>query len=70
MHLRQAIAIFRDRDSNVILQEDHICVERAIHSLEQCLLPESKVYTRLDAAFDTPEVLRQRLCAGASPRAN
>jgi hypothetical protein len=70
MDLLEALAIFvRDSDSNAILQVDHICIEQAIHTLEQCLLPEGKVYTRLDAAFDTPEALRQRLCAGGPARA-
>ncbi len=67
MELAKVLAIFTDGPSpNAVLQIDHICVERLLHSLDQCIMPESKVYTLSDAGLDTPESLRRRLAEGGS----
>jgi len=65
MELSKALPVFIQGSlPNAVLQIDHICLERASHSLRECILPESRVYTSLDATLDTPEELRLRLAAG------
>ena len=43
------------------LQDDHICSIVDAHTMDSCRLKAAAVYTRFDAALDTPEELRQRL---------
>jgi hypothetical protein len=69
MELSKALPVFIQGPlPDAVLQVDHICVERAGHSLRECILPESRVYTSLDAALDTPEELRLRLEASKAAK--
>lgn len=65
MELSKALAVFVEGPlPTALLQNDHICFERVIHSMKECILPEDRVYTLSDAEFDTPDALRQRLASG------
>jgi hypothetical protein len=61
---RAFVIIVEEGLPNATLQEDHVCTERVIHTLKECILPRNRVYTLSDASLDTPDALRGRLRAG------
>jgi hypothetical protein len=79
MDLDEAFRIISRHRSEATLQPDHICTSEphggflkageALNPLQPhrrsaCSLPNSAVYTELDATLDTPEALERRLSRG------